>query len=460
MSRFRFTGDMGNGGGIMRFLLSMAAIVGAFHAPACMAQTRGASPTGCPPEMVLIPAGPFRMGEGRGTTVDLPAFCIDRTPVTNARYKDFVSAARYHPPQSIFEKSNEIPDADLWRGDEYPKNIAEQPVINVSWISAQSYCHWNGKRLPTEAEWEKAARGTEGRAFPWGNSPPDASRAWFNKRWQKTETLRAVGSFPAAASPYGVQDMAGNVWHWTSTLYADYPYNLADGREDPGASGERVLRGGAWNSPAERLQSAARWSYPPHGAEPIIGLRCARALADERKSYVSRDKRFSAKLPSYWTTVERYQLDANTRQKRLVDIIGFVHGNLDVTISVRSVPSEGDSTHEFLPDYLESGSGKPYNQTLFRYGRQVYYSVDRPTGQVLGKTELDVDGEKAFAIIFMPALARPLDIPPFTDRVKVKEVLVRRGSEIFFFTLNGVEDEFVRDERLLDEFVRSVRWLR
>lgn len=446
---------MGNGGGIMRFMLSMAAIVGAFHAPACMAQTRGASPTGCPQDMVLIPGGPFLMGGGRGTSVDLPAFCMDRLPVTNAQYRKFVSDASYDPPESIFVKSDEFPDADLWQGKDYPTAIASQPVVNVSWISAQSYCYWNGKRLPTELEWEKAARGTDGRLFPWGNSAPDGSKAWFQKSWQSAQTLKPVGSFPAASSPYGVQDMAGNVWQWTSTRYSD---ETPEALEEVGAPGERVLRGGGWNSPADRLRATARWSYPPYGAQPLIGFRCARALSDEWKPHASADQRFSAKVPPHWSIVERNRADAQTREKRLVDLIGFVHGNLNVTISIRTVPSEGDSIDEYLPEYLSSGAGKPYRQTLSRYKRQVYYSVDRPVGAVSGKTQLTVDGEKAFSIIFKPVLATPLDMPPFTSRLKVKEVIVRRGTDFFFFTLNGAESEFARDERLFDELVRSVRW--
>ena len=414
----------------------------------------------CPTGMALIAAGPFQMGEAPGHRVELPAYCIDRLPVTNAQYKQFVDSTKHAPPESILIKSNAFPDPELWRGADFPAAIASQPVVNVTWLSAQAYCHWQSKRLPTEAEWERAARGTDGRLYPWGNTPPDPARAWFGKRWQSTETLKNVGSFPNSASPQRVEDMAGNIWQWTSSIYRSSPYQESDAREDVGSPGERVLRGGSWYSLAPQLKATERWSYPPHGAEPLIGFRCARRLTSETTPHQTPDKLLALRAPLFWSIVERNRKDPSTKETRLFDIVGFVHGNLDVAISVRTIPSEGDSVEEFLADYIESGKGKPYRQSFFNHRDQVYFSVDRPVGPLEAKSPLTVDGEKAVAITFSPALAPPLDLPPFTSRVKVKEVIAKRGSNLVIFTLSGVQDEFSRDEKIFDDVVKSVHWLR
>ncbi|MCH7711078.1 MAG: SUMF1/EgtB/PvdO family nonheme iron enzyme, partial [Proteobacteria bacterium] len=151
------------------------------------------------------------------------------------------------------------------------------PVVETSWRGARDYCRWRGKRLPTEAEWERAARGTEGRPYPWGDRPPDKSRARYGSGWGQTV---AVGSPPRGATPEGVMNMAGNVHEWVSSLYEPYPYGAEDGREHPDASGERVTRGGAADTGAETLGTTwrgAKVSRNPLAGHHNIGFRRARS---------------------------------------------------------------------------------------------------------------------------------------------------------------------------------------
>ncbi|MCB1327924.1 MAG: SUMF1/EgtB/PvdO family nonheme iron enzyme, partial [Leptospiraceae bacterium] len=169
-------------------------------------------------DWVQIPAGKFVMGEGKEQhSVDLSAYLIARTPITNAQYKRFVDETGYDPPRH-------------WDSGEIPKDKDAHPVVYVSWDDVMAFCKWAGVRLPTEAEWEKAARGAEGRTYPWGEEPPSNTRCNFGRNMGDTT---AVGRYPAGNSPNGLQDMAGNVWEWTSSLYKAYPYNAMDGREDP-----------------------------------------------------------------------------------------------------------------------------------------------------------------------------------------------------------------------------------
>ena len=193
-----------------------------------------------PNDMVLIPAGDFIMGtnnrlpdEGPEHSVSLPAFYIDRYEVTNLQYKKFIDASNRRSPS-------------YFRNRTYPEGKADHPVTYVSWHDADAYCTWAGKRLPTDQEWEKAARGTQGNIFPWGNEF-DINRANTPMRWQalkKDGDTTPVGSFPAGASPYGLQDMSGNVWEWTSSWYLPYPGNH-HASENYGET-YKVLKGGSW----------------------------------------------------------------------------------------------------------------------------------------------------------------------------------------------------------------------
>jgi len=236
--------------------------------------------------MIRIPAGIFVMGrsdgpedERPGHKVNLDEFFIDRNQVTNSQFARFLNAVG--PQGRRGEKYYDIDDNDArihrregkWVADAGHEN---RPVVEASWFGAATYCAWTGKRLPTEAEWEKAARGTDGRKYPWGNEPPDGSRAHFNSGWND---FRDVGSFLKGASPYGVLDMAGNGWEWVTSAYRPYPYDPHDGREDLTEDQVRGTRGGGQDSNAEDLtvtQRGRHVSRNPRGGHHNIGFRCAR----------------------------------------------------------------------------------------------------------------------------------------------------------------------------------------
>jgi iron(II)-dependent oxidoreductase len=237
-------------------------------------------------EMVPIPAGAFAMGSDVGPVderpahrVTLPSFSIDRFPVTNEQFAEFLNAAGHtnHKGERLFDHDD--PDARIhmtggkWSAD---PGYEQHPVVEVSWAGARDYCTWRGKRLPTEAEWEKAARGTDGRRYPWGNSAPDSTRARFGAAYNATVPVHA---HPAGASPYGVQDMAGNAWEWVSSAYRPYPYRADDGREDLAAGAVRATRGGGHDSPAEEITATQRGrnlSRNPRSGHHNIGFRCAK----------------------------------------------------------------------------------------------------------------------------------------------------------------------------------------
>ncbi|CUQ66106.1 formylglycine-generating enzyme family protein [Candidatus Nitrospira inopinata] len=233
-----------------------------------------------PVPMIIIPAGEFLMGspEGQGRpdewpqrSVYLDAFEIDQVEVTNERYMRFVKATGHRPPPDPFGIG---PLQSI-------KGLEQLPVVQTTWYDAKAYCTWAQKRLPTEAEWEKAARGTDGRLYPWGNDPPTPRRANFDREWDDQRTLHAVGSLPEGDSPYGVKDMAGNAREWVADWYdADY-YAQAPDRNPQGPEKKgvvRSIRGGSWHSPANDIRAAARgrggFALQTHGT----GFRCARSL--------------------------------------------------------------------------------------------------------------------------------------------------------------------------------------
>jgi formylglycine-generating enzyme required for sulfatase activity len=220
--------------------------------------------------MIEIPAGTFTMGSDTGEgdeapahEVDLPAFEIDKFEVVNADFAQFVEATGY---QTDAEKAG---SSKNWRDDAEGKD--NHPVVRVSWNDAVAYCEWVGKRLPTEAEWEKAARGTEGWMYPWGDEW-DPSKA--NVKETGLRGTAAVGSFGAGASPYGVEDMAGNVWEWTADWYEPYPGS--DYQSDYFGQKFKVVRGGGWFEMEDAVRTTNRDLTSDTAANDDLGFRCAR----------------------------------------------------------------------------------------------------------------------------------------------------------------------------------------
>jgi serine/threonine-protein kinase len=221
---------------------------------------------------VYIPKGEFLMGSAEGDKdavieekpqhkVYLDDYWMDKTGVTNAMYRKCVDVGGCTKPRDTKYFDN--------------SSLLDHPVVSVDWNQAQAYCKWADGRLPTEAEWEKAARGTDGGIYPWGNDPPNADLLNYNSNIGRTT---AVGSYPAGASPYGIMDMAGNVWEWVSDWYDEKYYQDSPQRNPPGpASGqERVLRGGAWGFGTRDVRSAFRIRDLPDNAVDLAGFRCVR----------------------------------------------------------------------------------------------------------------------------------------------------------------------------------------
>jgi formylglycine-generating enzyme required for sulfatase activity len=228
--------------------------------------------------MVLVPAGEFLMGsqtedDAPPHRVYLDSFYIDRHEVTNYRYLKFVEATRHRAPQHVVD-----PQYDLWAGTTLSQGVSDLPVVNVDWFDAAAYCRWAGKRLPTEAEWEKAARGTDNRLYPWGNEAPSLARLNFSRRWQGAHTLQPVGNYEAGNSPYGAQDMAGNVWEWVGDWYdaGSYAAGSARNPQGPSSGSSKILRGGSWTNSADTVRTTHRREEDPDMRNSDSGFRCAR----------------------------------------------------------------------------------------------------------------------------------------------------------------------------------------
>lgn len=234
------------------------------------------------PDMILIPAGEFIMGDntrynwsfllaynlydGPEHTVYLDDFYIDKYEVTNKQYKKFMEETGHSTPR-------------CWNDARF--NYPDQPVVGVTWDDAAAYAKWAGKRLPTEAEWEKASRGTDKRLWPWGNK--------FDKTkctvWESQETgqrwTTPVGKYETGKSPYGCYDMAGNAWEWCTDYYDQNYYYGSPIKNPPGPAGgfQRVVRGGGFLYFGHYARCAARYRVPWYAQSPQIGFRCAKSVS-------------------------------------------------------------------------------------------------------------------------------------------------------------------------------------
>ncbi len=252
--------------------MRIAIVLAAFLWLAAQPVIAAALENGNEESMVLVPAGEFTMGNSEGEADEQPAhlvyvdaFLLDKYEVTVKQYATFIRAKGIDAPSD-------------WKTMNQPTNH-KRPVVNVEWTDAAEYCKWIGKRLPTEAEWEKAARGTDDRLYPWGSDSPTSLQANFGKtKWNNHGALAPVGTLENGKSPYGVYDMAGNVWEWVSDWYDNDYYKNSPSQNPTGpAMGEsKVLRGGSWGSDAQHLRSTLRYFHRGGHRHKDYGFRCAK----------------------------------------------------------------------------------------------------------------------------------------------------------------------------------------
>ncbi len=279
-----------------------------------------AAQTPVEPRMVAIEGGAYPIGSADGResarprhTVTLESFLIDAYEVTNGQFAAFLNSLEVKANRDV--RAGELRPGDvegrdagrLWRGgsirafidmDDTDARIgiiggqfvpepgfADHPAPESTWRGAKAFCAWRGSRLPTEVEWEAAARGKEGRTYPWGETPPTRERAVFARGRGETDP---VGSHPQGATAAGVFDLSGNEAEWTSSLFKPYPYDASDGREDPNAAGQRVTRGGdhVFDVAADQLTGYFRqgFSRDPRAGHRHIGFRCAKDAVYQMES--------------------------------------------------------------------------------------------------------------------------------------------------------------------------------
>lgn len=233
-------------------------------------------PSSAETPMVEIPAGEFAMGSDGGQALEderpmhrvwIGSFSMDLHEVTTAQYASFLAATSRLAPWQ-------------WNTVDLSQH-SDRPVIGVDWSDADAYCRWKGKRLPTEAEWEKSARGTDGRLYPWGNQAPNKDLANFalGARFSYTQVLMPVQSYEQGKSPYGLYQMAGNVGEWVQDWYAAHYYEISPERNPQGPEqGQfKVLRGGSWSDLPKYLLTYGRFKLPPETRNSYTGFRCAQS---------------------------------------------------------------------------------------------------------------------------------------------------------------------------------------
>ncbi len=271
--------------------------------PPVTAETKPACPSG----MVALEGGQFRMGTDDGEPDELPphlvtvtSFCLDKNEVTVAQYMQCVKIGDCKPPPTdvqwpgVSAREKKVYGPACNGRDAFGKDL--HPINCIDWETANLYCQWAGKRLPTEAEWEYAARGTEGRRYPWGNEPPDATRlngcgtecgVWLSQHSETPSTLYArddrwpltapVGSFPRGNTPQGVEDLGGNVWEWVADWSGLYPSDPQTDPKGPAKGVRKVVRGGGYNADDEiDVRSSQRYSNVPDTRTALFGFRCSR----------------------------------------------------------------------------------------------------------------------------------------------------------------------------------------
>jgi len=264
--------------------------------------------TDLPPDMVRIEGGTFTMGDEREAhQVTVATFEIARYPLTNAQWKLFLDGDGYNPDArwwkgagrawllrdddateglEPWQKRQYKQHPELWHDERFGIARPNHPVVGISWYEAVAFCKWlshtkgDNYCLPSEAEWEYAARRATRRTYPWGDDKPDTERANYARTYDGTS---AVGWFPAGVTPEdGMHDLAGNVWEWTRSEYRDYPYDPADGREDMNNLAEKrfTLRGGGWNDQSSGLRASGRDDLAPDYLNDFVGCRVARRLPE------------------------------------------------------------------------------------------------------------------------------------------------------------------------------------